>query len=108
MFVGAKGYFNDSVAGTKATAKAARAMVHAIKLVNTTAAAAYLQMFDKAAADVTVGTTPADFTIPLAASESLTLPLHLPLEFVLGIVLAGTTTAGGSTGAAIKVFLAIE
>lgn len=103
MFAGSLPFFNDSVAGTKVVVKAAGGHLVALRLLNTTAAAAYLQMFDKLTAAVTVGTTTPDFTLRLAANEAIILQIPLPWSFVLGLVIAGTTTATGSTGAAISV-----
>ena len=107
-FVGGKAFFNDAVAGTKVAAKAAPGFLYTLKLVNTTAAVAYLQVFDKLAADVTVGTTTPDFCFRLAANESVTIPLELAIQFFNGITFAGCTTATGSTGAAISVTLVIQ
>jgi hypothetical protein len=107
-FVGATPYFNDAVDATKATVKAAPTRLHLLKLRNTTGAAAYLQVFDKLAADVTVGTTVPDFVIPLAANEGTTVPFHMPIALKIGMVIAGTTTPGGSTNAAIDVMAALE
>lgn len=106
-FVGASTFYNDAIAGTKTTVKAAPAKVHAIHLVNTTGSTAYLQVFNKLAADVTVGTTVADFAIRLAANATFTLPLTMPLDFSVGVVVAGTTTSTGSTGAAISALMAV-
>lgn len=106
-FVGATTYYNDAVAATKQVVKAAAAHVHSIHLINTTGSTAFLQVFNKLTADVTVGSTTPDFAIRLPANGVFTLPLPVPLAFSTGIVIAGTTTAGGSSGAAISVLLAV-
>lgn len=108
MFLGGLTYFNDAVAGTKQALKASPALLWTLKLVNTTAAAAYLQFHDKAAADVTVGTTTPKFCVRLAANESVTIPLERPIQFLTAVTIAGTTTATGSTGAAISVLAVYE
>jgi hypothetical protein len=102
-FVGALPYFNDAVAGTKQTVKDAPAKLYGVKLVNTTAAAAYLQVFDKLAANVTVGTTTPTFCFRLAANESVNIQFEAPIDFQNGMTLAGCTSATNSTGAAISV-----
>lgn len=107
-FAGALPFFNDAVAGTVVQVKSGMGMIYALKLVNTTAATAYLQIFDLASANVTLGSTTAKMTYRLAANESVNIPLSVPLELGrtttnAGISLAGTTTATGSTGAAISV-----
>lgn len=108
MFLGGIPVFIAAVAATKQTVKADLGRLHALKLLNTTAAKAYLQCFNKLAADVTVGVTVPDFVIPLAANEGTTIPLVLPIGFSIGLVIAGCTTATGNTGAAIDVLAVIE
>ncbi len=107
-YAGLTPFFNDAVAATKVEAKTARAKLHVIRLVNTTAAVAYLQIFDKLAAVVTVGTTVAKTVIRLNANEILTLSAPDGIDIGGdGLTLAGTTTATGNTGAAISVFLGL-
>lgn len=102
---GASPFFNDAVAGTVVNIKASAAgQLYHLKLVNTTAAAAYLQIFNVKAASVTLGTTVATWTLRLAANESVNIPMACPLGLGgSGISIAGTTTATGLTGAAISV-----
>ncbi|MGH8323449.1 MAG: hypothetical protein ACRETD_06575 [Steroidobacteraceae bacterium] len=113
-FVAAQPFFNDAVTGVPVQVKAGAGQLFALKLVNTTAATAYLQIFDLLAAGVTLGTTPAKFTLRLAANESVTIPMFVPLglgqlnDGAAGISMAGTTTAAGSTGAAISVSALFE
>jgi hypothetical protein len=106
--IGEQPFFNDAVAATKVQVKGYAGLLYALKLVNSTGSTAYLQVFHKAAADVTVGTTVADYAIRLAANESWTLLSSKPIGFDNGLTLAGTTTAGGNTGAAISVFAVYE
>lgn len=105
---GAAAFWNDAVAGTKVEVKSSQGQIYAVNLVNTTAAAAYLQVFFLPASGVTVGTTTPDFCIRLLASATmqLTFPTGLGKSTGTGITLAGTTTATGSTGAAISVLAA--
>jgi hypothetical protein len=108
-FVGCQPYFNDAVAGTVQQVKAGAGQLFFLKLVNTTAAIAYLQIFDFLAANVTLGTTTPKWTLRLAANESVSVPMLVPLglgqlnDGTSGISAAGTTTATGNTGAAISV-----
>lgn len=101
-FVGTRPFFNDAVAGTKVVVKAGVGDLYFLKLVNTTAAAAYLQLFDQVTANVTVGTTGPDWAIRLTANESVVIPVTA-WQFVNGLIIAGTTTPTGATGAAISV-----
>jgi len=106
-YVGGIPVFNAGVT-TKTTVKAGKGQLHNLVLQNTTAAKAYLQCFNKLAADVTVGTTVPDFVIPLAASVSQSFPFPMPIDFSIGLVIAGMTTATGNTGAAIDVLAVIQ
>jgi hypothetical protein len=104
-FQGGLPFFNDAVGGTVVNIKSnGFADLLSMKLVNTTAAVAYLQVFDAPAASVTLGTTVPKFVVRLAASET-TNPSEIGiLQFRgTGLSIAGTTTAGGSTGAVISV-----
>lgn len=102
-------FFNDAVAGTVVAVKATQGVLRFMKLVNTTGAAAYLQIFFKPAASVTLGTTVPDWTVRLAASESLPIPDLAGVGLMngpvigTGLSIAGTTTPTGLTGAAISV-----
>lgn len=77
-----------------------------IVAANTTGAAAFVQVFDLAAADVTLGTTRPLFVIALAATTG-----WQHLSFSEGVVFdtrfsaASTTAAEGSTGSADGVFV---
>jgi hypothetical protein len=109
MFVGSQPFFNDAVTAV-VQVKAGAGFVYALKLVNTTGLTAYLQLFDRVAASVTLGTTAPKMVFRLAANESVTIPLLAPMALgqaindgTGGISLAGTTTPGGNTTAAISV-----
>lgn len=103
-------FFNDAVAGTVVQVKGnGPARLKALRLVNTTAAAAYLQVFDKMATAVTLGTTAPKFAVRLAANETLVLALLQYIEVGgTGLSLAGTTTPTGLTGAAVSVLASFE
>lgn len=97
--------YSAQVSGTKTTVQAVPCRIAAYHFMNTTAAIAYVQVFNKLAADVTVGTTAADLIIPLAANGSAIMPALEPLRNQIslntGCVIACTTTRTGSTGAAV-------
>ena len=105
-FQGGLPFFNDAVAGTVVNIKSnGFADLYSAKLVNTTAATAYLQFFDAPATSVVLGTTVPKFVLRLSANET-TNPseIGVPLMFRgTGLSIAGTTTPGGNTGAAISV-----
>lgn len=103
MLSSALSFFNNAVAGAAVQVKAAAGTLYGLKLVNTTAAAAYLQVFGKLAADVVLGTDVPLFAIRLAASESIFIPMPGVDVDGVGISLAGCTTPTGATGAAISV-----
>ena len=95
---------SNSLAGTAVLVQAGALILTAVHAINTTAADAYLQLFDAAAiADVTVGTTipdwvvMSDFGVGLV-SVSDGLP-SFGLSFRNGLVVASTTTPINSTGA---------
>lgn len=109
---GARPFFNDAVAGTVvdiAPAVDLRATLYSLSLSNATAATAYLQVFFKAATAVTLGTTTPDFTVRLKTNagagdqRDIGFPGGLGVAATTGLSCAGTTTATGSTGAAISV-----
>lgn len=78
-----------------------------LTFLNTTAAVAYLQIFNLPAASVTIGTTAPALSIgvPLSAAIVIALPedgLNLAGS---GLSIAGTTTRAGLTGAGLDVNL---
>lgn len=82
--------------------KASAGLLYGWSIINTTAAVAYVQVFEAAAVgDVTLGTTTAKFVIPLAANGVINVALAKPIKLVTGIVAFATTTPTGSTGAAV-------
>lgn len=109
-FQGGIPFFNDAVGNTVIAVKAnGFAQIFMMKLVNTTAAAAYLQIFAKPAASVTLGTTVPDWVIRLGANET-TNPSDMspPAMFNgTGLSIAGTTTPTGNTAAVISASLLI-
>jgi hypothetical protein len=108
MYVASTPFFDNAVTGAVAV-KATRGMIHGLRLVNTTAAVAYLQVFDKPAADVVLGTTAPKFAVRLGANEAILWPIEMAIDVGgTGISVAGTTTPTGNTTAAISVLLLVE
>lgn len=97
-------FFNDDVAATVVQVKGERGSLFALRLVNTTGAVAYLQIFGELAGNVVLGTTVPAWVIRLGANESLPFPMTVPVAIgPNGISMAGTTSPGGSSAAAISV-----
>jgi hypothetical protein len=93
---------NDSIGNTATLVQKGAMQVTGMLAMNTTAAAAFVQYFDAAAAtDVTVGTTTPFWVIRSPASsisDGDGLPTH-GLVFTKGVVIASTTTPTGNSGA---------
>jgi hypothetical protein len=90
-----------------ANVTAGRATVGKIYAANTSGAAAFVQIFDRAVADVVLGTTVPRYVFPLAATTGhFELNFDYPGEFFETRLSAfSTTTAEGNTGSADGVFL---
>lgn len=104
-----KPIFSAAVGATKVAVKATPCQVHGWLIVNPQAVEVFLQVFDALAANVTVGTTVADYVIPLPASGGAVLPLnHVGIRHDVGLTVACTTTPTGSgavTGADVLMFV---
>lgn len=100
----------DSLAETVTLAKSGRCVVTLMHAINTTGAAAYIQLFDAAAiTEVTLGTTLPVFVLKSAANDPAThdgIPAG-GVVFTRGVCAASTTAVLGSTGAAQHVRLGI-
>ena len=89
-------------------------------ILNTTAAIAYIQVFDATAANVNLGTTTADYVIPLAANGSSAVMLGSGSPNVAAVAgsgrishanactIAATTTRTGNTTAACDVLMFVH
>lgn len=99
-------YFNDAVT-TVQQVKAAAGSVMSIVVANTTAAVAYLQVFFLPSANVTLGTTAPEASFRLEANANRVIVFEYPFgdPGATGISIAGTTTATGSSGAALSVVM---
>ncbi len=105
---GADVYSNTTLAGTAALAKTGKCSLTGFHLFNTSAAAAYVQFFDAAAAaDVTLATTTPKMSFGLPASGGATKSLPSRIQFTNGIVVASTTTATGSSSSTSVVVIEI-
>lgn len=106
-FNGASPFFNDNVT-TVVQVKGTKAWLHELDLVNTTAAVAYVQIFFKPSASVTLGTTAPDLIVRLPANASKTLawPFGVTLSAGTGLSFAATTTTNGAVTAAVSVVAA--
>lgn len=102
--------FSAQVNATKATVGALPGTVTGWHIVNTTAAIAYVQVFNALAANVTVGTTTPDYVIPVPASGGAVdiLLQGRMIGHSIGCVIACTTTRTGSTNAACDVLMWYE
>ena len=90
--------------------QAGETTITAIRVINTTAAAAFVQLFDAAAiTDVTLGTTAPTWAVESSA-DGVGLGDGVPedgLVFKNGVVVGSTTTSTGSTAAVQHVRLVI-
>jgi hypothetical protein len=102
---GGLSFYSAQVNATKAAVKASAGQIYGYHFLNTTAAIAYVQIFNVASGSVTVGTTTPDLVIPLPGNSTTgagaTLEISTGIAFSTAITLACTTTRGGSTGAAV-------
>jgi hypothetical protein len=92
-------YYKVDLNATKQTVFAGRGNCFSIEVQNNDAAAAYLQVFNKLAASVTVGTTTPDYTLlcPAGAVVQLQMPVGAFKHFDIGMVVALTTSRSNST-----------
>jgi hypothetical protein len=92
-------YCNAALSNTKTAVSASRVRIHSFVLYNPNTAVAFVQFFNKAIADVTVGTTAPKKSIPVPPGGVAvgTYEDDFALPYNEGLVLAATTTASGST-----------
>lgn len=92
-----------SVGATATAIKASAGQLYGYHLFNTTAAVAYVQIFNVAAASVTLNTTVPTFSIGIPASGGVTVNWDKGIAFSTAISYACTTTRTGLTGATCDV-----
>jgi hypothetical protein len=90
-----------SVGGTATVIKASAGQLYGYHFFNTTAAVAYVQIFNVAAASVTLGTTTPTLSIGMPAGSGVTVNFDKGVAFSTAISFACTTTRTGSTGATV-------
>ena len=106
---GGMSFFSQSLTSTKAQVKGSGGTIYGITAVNNGTAIAYIQVFNKASASVTVGTTTPDYVIPVPAPSSgsngagIREEYALGLNFGTGITVACTTTRTGASSATCDV-----
>jgi hypothetical protein len=94
-----KHFYQGAVNATKVEVCDIPSNCYGFEVENNDTADVFLQVFNKAAADVTVGTTAPDYTFRIPASsnfgkDSQIFPIHY---HDLGLVIAVTTTRTGSS-----------
>jgi hypothetical protein len=95
--VGGKIYSNTALAETKAAAVTSRCLVFNFLCVNPDATTiSYLQFFDLASADVTVGTTTPTFVMALSPKTGYNIGLTCPVQFTTAMTVANTSTPTGN------------
>jgi hypothetical protein len=92
------------LAATVTNITAGVARVTKVIAMNTSAATAFVQVFDCAEVNVTLGTTVPKYQIVLAATTGFVdLDFGFADSFLIRMSAASTTTSGGSTGSAAGV-----
>lgn len=80
--------------------------LHSIHLVNGDAGSVrYVQLFDAASGDVTLGTTSPDLVVPIGEGDTHHIEFATPVRFGTACSFAVTTTPTGSTGPTQDAFL---
>lgn len=92
-----------SVAAVATAIKASAGQLYGYHLFNTTAAVAFVQIFNVAAGSVTLGTTVPNIAIGIPASAQVTMNFDKGIAFSTAISYGCTTTRTGNTGAACAV-----
>jgi hypothetical protein len=76
-------------------------LLHHLTIYNPNAAAAYIQVFNKASGSVTLGTTVPDYVVGVQPTDTIAIPLDgLGMQFPNGVTLAATTTPTGAVAPA--------
>lgn len=76
--------------------------ISSIMAFNASAAAAFIQWFDRPCADVTVGTTRPSWVTPVLANNWTPQSFPVPLGFATPICVVSTTTPIGAVGSAVN------
>jgi hypothetical protein len=96
--------YNGSVAGTVIDVSTDPTLIYYISMFNPAGADAYLQMFNTAAANVTLGTTTPHCVHGVGTKLARDLTFNpIPIRHNTALSVASTTTRDGSTGSACEV-----
>ena len=90
-------YSNAALDETKDTVTVGETYLANIVVSNRDTAEVSIQLFDKLAANVTVGTTVPDWIVTVPASSVSNILMTLPILFGTGIVAACATTPTGNS-----------
>lgn len=90
-------WHKKDLSSTKQAVRAAAGKLVAWDIYNPNSSVAYVQVFDKAAGDVTVGTTAPDYVITIPATDTARITLANGVLHANAITVAATTTPDGST-----------
>lgn len=90
-------YSKLDLSNTKDEVKSTGGVITHIDWYNAGNATGFLQVFNKAAADVTVGSTTPDLVLVAATVTSVRFVPTVPLSFTTGITVAAATSATGSS-----------
>ena len=90
-------FFDSDADNTAQVLVAGRAQLNQIHAINNDATDAFVQLFNVAAADVTVGTTTPDYVIYVPASGAVIIDFAWPVLFETALTYECTTTATGNT-----------
>lgn len=90
-------YYNAALLATKQAVKASAGSLAAYHIYNPNASDMFVQMWDLAAANVTVGTTAPTWVLWVPAGGALDAALPEPITFATALTIAATTTASGNT-----------
>ena len=98
-----------NLSSTVQVVKATSGQVSGVEVVNNQAAIAFIQVFDKAAGSVTLGTDTPDLEYQVPANGNIVVEVGDDdgVSFGTAISVASTTTEGGATGSAagVQVFI---
>ena len=103
--VGFDSYFNSSADNTKTSIKASTGNLYQLTCDNPNVTRIYVQLFNKALADITVGTTVPNYVIPVLPGAMFDNSYAIPMEFSTAISYAVTTTSTGAVAPSTAVML---
>jgi hypothetical protein len=94
--------FNASVT-TVQSVKSSAGQLYGYHILNTTAAIAYVQVWNLGTGSITLGTTAPTFVLGLPANGGATFNSDIGIAFATAISVAATTTRAGSATAACEI-----